>query len=84
VELVGRGRELAALDRLFDSVAAGTGGTIAITGPDGIGKTALLTAAARRAGQRGFSVLRLAVTQPGLARTCSTRPRVASPAIGPG
>ena len=66
MDLVGRRRELTALDRLFDAVAGGAGGTTVIIGRDGIGKTALLGAAANRARQRGFAVVRLSVTRPGL------------------
>lgn len=66
MDLVGRRRELAALDRLFDAVAGGAGGTIAITGRDGIGRTALLDVAAHRARARRIPVLRLSVTRPGL------------------
>lgn len=54
--LFGRGGELAALARLIGDAREGRGSALALTGPPGIGKTALLTAAAERAS--GFRVLR--------------------------
>jgi DNA-binding CsgD family transcriptional regulator len=54
--LVERERELRALDALVAAARAGEGGAAVVVGPAGIGKTALLDAAAERA--RGFRVLR--------------------------
>lgn len=47
--LVGRREERARIDRLLDQAAAGRGGALAIRGEAGIGKTALLEYARRRA-----------------------------------
>ncbi|MFZ6005246.1 MAG: ATP-binding protein [Actinomycetota bacterium] len=54
--LVGRTRELAQIDALLDSVAGGNASIVVVTGEAGVGKTALLDAAARRADDRGFAV----------------------------
>ena len=55
-EFVGRGWEVARLDGVLDDVARGRGRVVVVTGEAGIGKTALLDAAASRAGDRGFAV----------------------------
>jgi predicted ATPase len=55
--LLERERELEAIDALLDGAAAGTGRVLVIAGEAGIGKTALLGAAAGRARGRGFTVL---------------------------
>jgi tetratricopeptide (TPR) repeat protein len=57
--IIGRRRELGAIDELLDQAAAGTGGLLVLTGPAGSGRTALAEAAADRAAQRGFEVIRL-------------------------
>jgi DNA-binding CsgD family transcriptional regulator len=49
--------ELARVDALLAAARAGRGGVLLITGPAGIGKTALLEAARQRAGQAGMRVL---------------------------
>jgi tetratricopeptide (TPR) repeat protein len=54
--LVGRTRELAQLDAVLDRVAGGHASIVVIAGEAGLGKTALLDAAARRADDRGFAV----------------------------
>jgi hypothetical protein len=59
VRLVGFRGQLAAIDRLVEQVAAGTGGWLVITGPPGAGKSALLTAATEAAAGRGLAVVRL-------------------------
>jgi DNA-binding CsgD family transcriptional regulator len=56
--LVGRERECAAIDRLLEASARGQSSSLVVRGEAGIGKTALLTYAAERAGDR--SVLRTA------------------------
>ena len=48
--LVGRRRELAVITRLISNAAGGRSGALLIEGPAGIGKTALLDAAAESAG----------------------------------
>jgi predicted ATPase len=55
--LVGRGRELATL-RSFLGAAAGDGATLLLTGEPGVGKTALLVAAAEMAAADGVRVIR--------------------------
>jgi hypothetical protein len=55
-KLVGRSRELTALDGLFDAVERGAGGVLLLAGPAGIGKSALAEAASSRAAERGYSV----------------------------
>src|SRR3712207_3202112 len=55
--LYGRERELAGIDELLDGARSGRSGALVITGEPGIGKTALLDEAERRAGD-GLSVLR--------------------------
>jgi ATP/maltotriose-dependent transcriptional regulator MalT len=52
-----RERELARVEALLAAARAGHGGVLLITGPAGIGKTALLGAARERAGQAGMRVL---------------------------
>lgn len=49
--------ELARVDALLAAARAGRGGVLLVTGPAGIGKTALLEAARERAGQGGMRVL---------------------------
>lgn len=57
--LIGRGSELAAVGRLLDAAAAGTGGHLIVTGPPGAGKTALAEAAALLARERELPLLHL-------------------------
>ncbi|XUL92367.1 ATP-binding protein [Streptomyces galilaeus] len=57
--LVGRSAELALIDRHFDSAGAG-GAALMLSGEAGVGKSALLDAAAPRAAGAGFRVLRVA------------------------
>jgi DNA-binding CsgD family transcriptional regulator len=54
--LFGREREIAAIERLLEASARGESGSLVLRGEAGIGKTALLTHAAERAG--GRTVLR--------------------------
>lgn len=54
--VVGRERELAAIDEALDAAGAGRGRCLALTGPPGIGKTRLAAETADRAGRRGFRV----------------------------
>lgn len=58
VGVVGRGRELRALDELLDRAERGAGALAVVSGPSGAGKTTLLDVAADRARTRGFEVLR--------------------------
>jgi DNA-binding CsgD family transcriptional regulator len=55
--LLERQGELARIDELLAAARAGRGGLVVITGPAGIGKTALLTEAGERAGRVGMRVL---------------------------
>ena len=55
--LVERDREVAALDALVDAATRGDGRAVLIEGPAGIGKSALLADARRRAGDVGALVL---------------------------
>src|SRR4051812_26500768 len=55
--LVERARELSALDEALRAACAGSGATVLVEGPPGIGKTALLGAAAARARDLGMLVL---------------------------
>ncbi|MEV7286283.1 AAA family ATPase [Streptomyces sp. NPDC093252] len=65
VELMGRRPETALLEQVLADAAAGPGGGSAtlLRGEAGIGKSALLEWTARRARERGFSVLRAVGTQ---------------------
>src|SRR5689334_6529889 len=56
--LLERDAELARLSALLGSAQAGSGAVVAIGGPAGIGKTELLAAVHRFAGDRGFRLLR--------------------------
>ncbi|MGW3247312.1 AAA family ATPase [Streptomyces sp. NPDC001070] len=60
--LVGRSADLVLVDALFTE-AATRGAALLLTGAAGVGKSALLDAAARRAVERGFRVLRVAGSQ---------------------
>ncbi|MFZ3467980.1 ATP-binding protein [Streptomyces sp. 4.24] len=60
--LVGRSAELALIDDLFDS-AATRGVALVLSGEAGVGKSALLDAAAQRAAEAGFTVLRVVGSQ---------------------
>ncbi|MFK0279429.1 AAA family ATPase [Streptomyces sp. NPDC090499] len=60
--LVGRSAELALLGGFFGSAAA-RGRALVLTGEAGVGKSALLDAAARRAQEGGFQVLRVVGSQ---------------------
>lgn len=60
--LVGRSAELALVDALF-AEAATRSAALFLTGAAGVGKSALLNVAARRAEQRGFRVVRAAGAQ---------------------
>jgi DNA-binding CsgD family transcriptional regulator len=55
--LLGRAAELAELDALIDSAAAGEGRAMLLEGPAGIGKTELVEAARERAQDAGLRVL---------------------------
>src|SRR5215510_3325900 len=55
--LLERQGELARIDRRLAAARAGRGGMLVITGPAGIGKTALLSEAEARAGRAGMRVL---------------------------
>ena len=55
--LIGRDRELAALGSLLDEAVV-DGATLLLTGEPGVGKTALLVAAAEMATTAGFKVIR--------------------------
>jgi DNA-binding CsgD family transcriptional regulator len=57
VQLVERDAELAAIDDALVAAAAGTGTSLILEGPAGIGKTALLGAARASAEERGFRVI---------------------------
>jgi tetratricopeptide (TPR) repeat protein len=61
-QLVGRHRELRVLSDLLDG-AAGRGAAMVVTGDPGIGKSALLQAVQRMAGERGWRVLTAAGVQ---------------------
>jgi DNA-binding CsgD family transcriptional regulator len=56
--IVGRERELERIEQLLGLAQSGDGGVAVLEGPAGIGKTALLGEATRRADSLGFSVLR--------------------------
>ncbi len=56
--LHGRAAELATIDRLLEAARAGGGGGLVLRGEPGIGKSALLDAAAARAADAGMRVLR--------------------------
>lgn len=58
VALIGRHRELEAIDAALEGVAAGQGRAVVISGEAGIGKTRLADEAALRAAEEGFEVLR--------------------------
>jgi predicted ATPase len=53
VDLVGRLRELRALEDLLERAAGGSGGLLVVSGPGGSGRTALADAAVELARKRG-------------------------------
>jgi len=55
--LLGRDRELEVLTAMVDRLAAGTGGALVVRGEAGVGKSALLSAAAVRAAESGIRLL---------------------------
>jgi WD40 repeat protein/DNA-binding SARP family transcriptional activator len=55
--LAGRAEELSELTRLLELAGEGRGGVVALSGPEGIGKTRLAAELARHALGRGFAVL---------------------------
>jgi class 3 adenylate cyclase len=55
--LVGRDKEIAAVERLLDGVSEGVGHTLCLHGEPGVGKTRLLREAAAHATTRGFKVV---------------------------
>jgi DNA-binding CsgD family transcriptional regulator len=55
--IVGRERELERIEELLDRARSGSGAVAVVEGPAGIGKTALLSEAMRRADSLGFSVV---------------------------
>ncbi|MDP2624235.1 MAG: ATP-binding protein, partial [Actinomycetota bacterium] len=59
--LLGRNAEQRAIEQLVAAARIGRGGLLVVTGEPGVGKTALLEAALRRA--IGFRVLRATGTQ---------------------
>jgi hypothetical protein len=67
VDLIGRLRELRALEDLLERAAGGSGGLVVVTGPGGSGQTALADAAVELARGRGLPVVRAAPArgQPG-------------------
>ena len=56
--ILGRERELAQIDELLDRAQSGVGSVAVLEGSAGVGKTALLAEATRRAERLGFTVLR--------------------------
>ena len=62
MELVGRGRELSALQHALDRSATGRRTVVAVRGDPGIGKTSLLVELRAEAARRGVTVLTSAVT----------------------
>ena len=56
LEMIGRRRELAAVERLLRQGAAGVGGHLVVTGPPGAGKSAFTQASAALARTRGIPV----------------------------
>jgi hypothetical protein len=69
VKLIGRRRELAAVERLLRQGAAGVGGHLVVTGPAGAGKSAFVQASAALARARGIPVHWVAATSAGSDRT---------------
>jgi stage III sporulation protein SpoIIIAA len=74
--LIGRDRELAALGSFLDEAVA-DGATLLLTGEPGVGKTALLAAAAEMATTAGFEMIRGLRPCPGRLR--GDRPGTARP-----
>lgn len=58
MELIERSEDLRAIEENLAEVPAGEGRCLLLSGPAGIGKTSLLDQACRRAGARGFELLR--------------------------
>jgi DNA-binding CsgD family transcriptional regulator/tetratricopeptide (TPR) repeat protein len=56
-KLVGRGTELAELDRLLDALGKGRNGAVYISGEPGIGKTSLIAEVLAGADERGYRTL---------------------------
>ncbi len=60
VELIGRARELSAIDDVLFRATAGSGGLLVLVGGRGTGKTALVGYACASAKRRGMEVIRVA------------------------
>ena len=82
--LVGRESELGRIEELLGQVRSGCGAVAVLEGPAGIGKTALLALAARRAGGYGFSVLRAAGGELELQHAFGMARQLFWPAVAPG
>ncbi|MGP8000874.1 MAG: ATP-binding protein [Streptosporangiaceae bacterium] len=78
--LLGRGPETTRLDELISQAAGGRGGALVIEGEPGVGKTALLGEAARRASR--LSVLRVAGVQSELALPCAALHQLCARMVG--
>jgi tetratricopeptide (TPR) repeat protein len=61
--MIGRRRELAAVQRLLDRAVAGAGGRLTVVGPPGSGKTVLAAVTAELAREHGLPVDRTATTE---------------------
>jgi DNA-binding CsgD family transcriptional regulator len=80
LQLLGREREIEALDRLLEAAQAGRSGTLVVLGEPGLGKTALLNQAVDLAPR--FQVLRTAGTEGEIELPFAALQRLLAPILG--
>jgi DNA-binding CsgD family transcriptional regulator len=78
----GRDRELAALDALVKRARAGHSGALCVSGEAGVGKTALLDVAARRAAGAGVRVERMVASESEMELAYAGLQQLCGPMIG--
>ena len=81
--LLERGAELAGLDGLLATACGGSGALVVIEGPPGIGKSALVSACAERAGELGMQSLQARGDDVSIDSSFAAMRELLAPAVGP-